>query len=163
MDKSPRICPTSSTAADRTRLSLRHFLLRPEQGIKFNTFGGYVADDWKVSDRLTVSLNLRLENYANPTCDSNCFSRLANTFTGAPDPTAVSTPYNQFIISGQHNAYPNTQAVVWEPRIGIAWRPFHSDKTVIRTGARHFCGRVAGRYGRRCGVQCPQPQCIHHP
>jgi len=41
-----------------------------EEGFKFNTFGGYVADDWKLSDRLTVSLNLRMEHYANPTCDS---------------------------------------------------------------------------------------------
>src|SRR5215471_11837035 len=69
--------------------------------------GGYVADDWQVSDRLTFSLNLRLENYANPSCDSNCFSRLTTSFAGIPNPAAVSTPYNQMIISGQHNAYPN--------------------------------------------------------
>jgi outer membrane receptor protein involved in Fe transport len=96
----------------------------PEQGLKFNTMGGYLADDWKVSDRLTVSLNLRLEHYADPTCDSNCFSRLTTPFTGQPNPTAVSTPYNQFIVSGRHTAYANTQALNWEPRVGIAWRPF---------------------------------------
>ena len=134
----------------------------PEEGIKFNTLGGYVADDWKVTDRLTVSLNLRLENYANPTCDTNCFSRLATTFTGAADPNALTTPYNQFIVSGQHDAYPNTQTVVWEPRMGIAWRPFQSDKTVIRTGAGIFADD-AGRPGRGCGFQRSQPECLHHP
>ena len=71
-----------------------------EAGFGFNTFGGYVADDWKASDRLTVSLNLRLESYANPTCASNCFSRLATSFTGTPDPNAVTTPYNSMILSG---------------------------------------------------------------
>src|SRR5580704_6167741 len=69
-----------------------------EEGLKFNTLGGYIADDWKVSDRLTVSLNLRLESYRNPTCDNNCFSRPTATFTGASDPNAVNTPYNQYLI-----------------------------------------------------------------
>ena len=66
-----------------------------EEGIRFNTYGGYLADDWKVTNQLTVSLNLRLESYSSPTCDSNCFSRLTTAFTGAADPNAASTPYNQ--------------------------------------------------------------------
>lgn len=127
----------------------------PEEGIKFNTFGGYIADDWKLSDRLTISLNLRLENYANPTCNSNCFSRLATTFTGAPDPNAMSTPYNQFIISGQHNAYPNTQTVVWEPRVGIAWRPSNSNNTVIRTGAGIFADELPGGLAEDAAFNAP--------
>jgi hypothetical protein len=126
-----------------------------EQGLKFNTIGGYIADDWKVTDRLTVSLNLRLENYANPTCDSNCFSRLTTAFTGAPNPNAASTAYNQFIISNQHNAYANTKAVVWEPRIGIAWRPFHSDKTVIRTGAGIFADELPGGLAENAAFNAP--------
>ena len=127
----------------------------PEEAIKFNTLGGYVADDWKVNDRLTVSLNLRLEHYSNPTCDTNCFSRLATAFTGIADPNAASTPYNQFIVSGQHNAYPNTQAVVWEPRIGIAWRPFHNDKTVIRTGAGIFADELPGGLAEVAAFNAP--------
>ncbi|HUI53956.1 MAG TPA: carboxypeptidase-like regulatory domain-containing protein [Bryobacteraceae bacterium] len=115
-----------------------------EQGIRFNTYGGYVADDWKVRDGLTVSLNLRMESYASPTCDTNCFSRLNGAFTGAPNPNAASTPYNQFILAGQQDAYPNTQALVWEPRVGIAWKPFHSDNTVIRTGAGVFADELPG-------------------
>jgi hypothetical protein len=116
----------------------------PIQYIRLNTMGGYVADDWKVTDRLTVSLNLRLEHYANPTCDGNCFSRLTTAFTGTPDANAASTPYNQFILFGQHEAYANTQTVVWEPRVGIAWRPGNSDKTVIRTGAGIFADQLPG-------------------
>jgi len=126
-----------------------------EQGLKFNTIGGYIADDWKVSDRLTVSLNLRLENYANPTCDSNCFSRLTTAFTGAPNPNAASTAYNQFIVSNQHTAYANTKAVVWEPRIGIAWRPFHNDKTVIRTGFGIFADELPGGLAEVAAFNAP--------
>ena len=126
-----------------------------EEAIKFNTLGGYVADDWKVTDRLTVSLNLRLEHYSNPTCDSNCFARLNYTFTGAADPNAASTPYNQFIVGGQHNAFPDTQAVVWEPRIGIAWRPFHNNNTVIRTGAGIFADQIEGGLAEDAAFNSP--------
>ncbi len=153
--RSTRLCPTFLTEAERTRLSTRHFLPRPKQGLKFNTIGGYIADDWKVSDRLTVSLNLRLENYANPTCDANCFSRLTTAFTGAPNPNAASTAYNQFIVSGQHSAYANTKAIVWEPRIGIAWRPFHSDKTVIRTGFGIFADELPGGLAEDAAFNAP--------
>jgi hypothetical protein len=126
-----------------------------EQGLQFNTLGGYVADDWKVTDRLTVSLNLRFEHYANPTCDSNCFSRLTTQFTGAPQPNAPSVPYNQMIVSGQHTAYPNTTTAVTEPRIGIAYRPFHNDKTVIRTGAGIFADELPGGLAENAAFNSP--------
>jgi hypothetical protein len=135
----------------------------PDEGIKFNTLGGYVADDWKISDRLTVSLNLRLEHYANPTCDANCFSRLATTFNGDFNPNAASTPYNQFIVSGRHNAYPDTQAVIWEPRIGIAWRPFNSDKTVIRTGAGIFSDTLPGGLAEDAAFNAPNLNAFNIP
>jgi hypothetical protein len=113
-----------------------------EQPIGLRTIGGYVADDWKVNERLTVSLNLRLENYSNPTCGHDCFARLASPFNGSA--VIPDIPYNQAIVYGQHNAFRNTQAVVWEPRIGIAWRPFKNDQTVIRMGAGIFADELPG-------------------
>lgn len=126
-----------------------------EEGFRFNTMAGYVADDWKATDRLTISMNLRIESYFNPTCDANCFSRLSTTFTGAPQPNAATTPYNQMILSNLHNAYPNTQTAVVEPRLGIAWRPFHSDKTVIRTGAGVFADEFPGTLAEYAAFNTP--------
>jgi len=126
-----------------------------EQGFRFNTYGGYVADDWKVAENLTLSLNLRLESYANPTCAADCFSHLANTFTGTPNPTAASTPYNQIILAGQRDAYPNTQAVVWEPRFGVAWRPNHNEKTVIRFGGGIFADELPGVLAEDAAFNAP--------
>ena len=127
----------------------------PEEGIRFNTFGGYLADDWKLNGRLTLSLNLRLENYANPTCDANCFSRLTTAFTGVPDPNAASRPYNRIIIPGRQHAYANTQALLFEPRVGIAWRPFLNDRTVIRTGAGIFADEFPGALAENAGFNAP--------
>ena len=121
----------------------RAFPTSPEHGYKLAIFGAYAADDWKVSDRLTVSLNLRLEHYSDPTCNDNCFSQLSTQFNGIAVNSA-NTPYNQLIHSGQKNAYASTQAVVWEPRIGIAWKPFNDDRTVIRTGAGIFSDPITG-------------------
>jgi outer membrane receptor protein involved in Fe transport len=133
----------------------QYFPTSPEEGLRFNTIGGYVADDWKVTDRLTVSLNFRLEHYANPACDSNCFSRLTTTFGGAQNLSAASTPYNQFIEFGQHNAYANTQPVVYEPRVGIAFKPFHNDRTVIRTGAGVFADTLEGQVAELAALNLP--------
>ena len=127
----------------------------PEQGIRFDTLGGYVADDWKATQHLTLSLNLRMENYANPTCDANCFSRLTTAFTGAPNPQAASAPYNQLILAGQHSAYPNTQSLIWEPRVGIAWRPFNDNKTVVRAGAGIFADEFPGALAENAGFNMP--------
>ncbi len=127
----------------------------PEQGIRLNTYGGYVADDWKVNQNLTVSLNLRLESYSSPTCDSNCFAKLPSAFTGSPDPAAASTPYNQIILAGQHDAYSHTQAVVWEPRIGIAWKPLKSGNTVIRAGGGIFADELPGGLAEEAAFNTP--------
>ncbi|MGA8594329.1 MAG: carboxypeptidase regulatory-like domain-containing protein [Bryobacteraceae bacterium] len=127
----------------------------PEEGLRFNTFGGYIADDWRISSGLTLSLNVRLESYSNPTCEANCFGHLATTFNGSPVANATTTPYNQFIISGQHNAYSNTQAVVWEPRLGIAWKPFGSSNTVIRTGAGIFADELPGLLAEAAAFNSP--------
>jgi hypothetical protein len=126
-----------------------------EEGFRFNTLGGYIADDWKVSERLTVSLNMRFEHYANPSCDANCFSHLATPFNGSGSPASASTPYNQLIVSGQHNAFNNTRPVVYEPRLGIAWKPFHSDKTVIRAGAGMFADEIEGQLAEAAALNTP--------
>lgn len=134
---------------------LQAFPLSPQQGFILNTFGAYVADDWKATDRLTLSMNLRLEHYADPGCPSGCFSRLTQTFNGSGDPGAASTPYNQLIQSGLTSAYAKTQAVVWEPRLGIAWKPFRSDKTVIRTGAGVFADELPGGLAEDAAFNAP--------
>ena len=50
---------------------------------------------------------------------------------------------------------PHTQALVWEPRVGIAWKPFHNGKTVIRTGAGIFADELPGGLTEIAGFNAP--------
>ena len=87
-----------------------------------NTFGAYIQDDWRVSNRLTINAGLRY--------DLNSVIHERNDLLGNFDPQQgllqvgqqISSPYN-----GDHNNF--------GPRIGIVWDPFGDGKTAIRAGA----------------------------
>jgi len=80
--------------------------------------GFYVQDQWKVTDRLTVTLGARYEH------------------TIAPAPPAANP---LFPLTG---ASLHTGALDLMPRIGFAYRL--NDKTVIRGGAGTFYARLVG-------------------
>lgn len=89
-----------------------------------NALGLFVTDSWKVKAALTVQLGLRYDWYATPTEAQNRFV--------VYDPVSNSLQHvGQG--SGPANAY-NQSAKNFEPRVGIAWDPFHNGRTVVRTG-----------------------------
>lgn len=118
----------SSTFAQR-------FPSATEQPFRFNTFGGYVADDWKVRENLTVSMNLRLESYTNPTCDHNCFARLAYSFTGAQSTLQSSHPLQSARGVSQYSGS------------GLGTAAGHC----VEPGRTKFEDRHSRRRGRVCG------------
>jgi hypothetical protein len=93
--------------------SLRH--------VSFWSYAAFLQDDWRVSPRLTLNLGLRYE--------LNTVIKEANGLLGNFDPNLglvqvgkqISSPYN-----GDHNNF--------APRIGLAWDPTGTGKTVIRAG-----------------------------
>ncbi len=134
-----------------------------------NLFGQYetrwhsfVQDDWKISRNVTLNLGVRYELNFAPT---PMHSQAAN-FNFETGRWAVAT------INGQVNtvsqqvaqfAYPRFQSLIdkasdvglpekmvnnrWNdiaPRVGLAWRPFGNNKTVIRSGAGVFYMMTSG-------------------
>ena len=106
------------------------------QRVIYYTLGFYIQDEYKVSPNLTVTMALRLDRNSPETCAANCFGRFATQFQALNHD--VTSPYNQAVVTGLHQAFPDMQTIAWGPRMGFAWTPnTHFTKpgsTVIRGG-----------------------------
>ncbi len=119
--------------------------------------GALWADDsWKASSRLTLTLGLRWDAFPHAYTEKNDVSSFyTNLYNPANAPTVDSNGrivpntgnlLNGIGIAGQ-NGIPRglvqNHWAIFEPRLGIAWRPFRDD-TVIRTGSGIYYERVQG-------------------
>jgi len=126
-------------------------------GLIENRYHFYVQDDWKVSSNLTLNIGLRYELNIQPTA-TDYQSAMFDFERGR---WVVSTMENGEInlVSQQVSrfAYPRFQNLIdkasdrglpnkllynryndFAPRLGLAWRPFGNNKTVLRAGAGIF-------------------------
>jgi len=90
--------------------------------------GGFVQDDWKITNRLTLNLGLRYELFTQPV-DARNLGSLFNIQTGQfalPGQNGFSAA----IVNGDHNNF--------GPRAGFAWQA--SKKLVLRGGYGLFYG-----------------------
>ena len=114
--------------------------------------GFYGEDTWKVKSNFTLTLALRFEHNANPTCNINCFSNYNNSFNNLTSVTAGPTgagdvPYASDINQGLRHPYIAIDAINVSPRLAFSWAPGASDhfpffpggnKTVISGGVGIF-------------------------
>jgi outer membrane receptor protein involved in Fe transport len=98
--------------------------------IKLYNLGAYVQDQWKITSKLNLTLGLRVDRTANPSCATRCFTQMNAPFDQIThDP---NVPYNSTISSGLKYAFPDVEKAVFSPRFGFAYSP--SGNTVIRGG-----------------------------
>jgi hypothetical protein len=95
-----------------------------ERGFRQAIVGGYAQDDWVFRPNLTLDLGLRYEMATVPSEVNGYLSSLRNLTDPRPE---VGGPL-----------FSNPTLRNFEPRVGFAWDPFGTGKTVIRSGFGFF-------------------------
>jgi hypothetical protein len=99
-----------------------------------NSYGGYLQDDFRLTDRLTVNLGLRYE-YNVPVTEGQDDLSVADLRLASA--ACTPKPGCLFIVAGTGGIPPATYLPDrnnFAPRAGFAWRPLSSDRFVIRSG-----------------------------
>jgi outer membrane receptor protein involved in Fe transport len=122
------------------------------RSFNFKYYAPYVQDDWKVNSRLTLNLGVRYDFRTTPyeTNDRMGWRDLSNPRGGllVADKTLVEKGVvgNQsyYRFAARRNPA-DASRMVFAPRIGMAFRPFNDNKTVVRSGYGVFFDSAEGR------------------
>jgi hypothetical protein len=116
---------------------------------KFQNFGLFVQDDWKVRKNLTISAGLRWETYLIPTDLDGLFTRAV--FPTGNDFTSRITNMRAEV----GNPHQSTDWNNFAPRLGVAWDPTGRGKLSVRAGIGVFFDRAGGQFYNDCCVSLP--------
>ena len=107
--------------------TMRNFSYVPtptQLGFRTTMLATYLEDKWRPTDALEISAGIRTES-------TNGFN--------SPDGKAPSYGYTNGVINatptvGDHGLPVNRAKLLWEPRVGLAWRVSADGKTAVRAG-----------------------------
>ena len=116
--------------------------------IAYNTYEGFVQDDWKVTKRLTINYGIRMTHF-QPWADRlgfgfSIFDTVAYQSAYGQNPGCTGAPtYCGFEWHAKDSSVPlggfPTRALFYQPRFGAAYDLFGNGKTVLRGGwGRYF-------------------------
>jgi hypothetical protein len=98
-------------------------------------YDAYVSDDWRARPELSINAGLRWDYGAPPT---ELFGRLVNLDIapgfGAVAPVLGSSPTGPLTGAVYPPSLVRPDKRLFEPRIGIAWRPLPASTLVVRAG-----------------------------
>jgi outer membrane receptor protein involved in Fe transport len=143
----------ASAAAGGTGIGFASFLLGVGAGnysrvaalaMQVKYYGGYLQDDWKLTDKLTLNLGIRYE-YESPLTER--YNQFTNfDFDAIPPLTAPSLNLRGALafvgVNGNPREQWNPDRNNFSPRIGFAWQM--APKTVVRGGGGIFYAAMTG-------------------
>ncbi len=118
-----------------------------EVGLRESLFAGYIQDDWRARNNVTINVGLRYEMTTRPT-DANTIPGYTTTtgyavsaggfqeITSLSNCLQSSTACGPVGVSSPILKNPTTKN--FEPRIGLEWDPFKDGKTAVRAGFGMF-------------------------
>ena len=119
----------------------------------YYSLGLYIQDEWRVNTSLKLTFAVRADRNSNEVCRINCYARTAGSFANADH--NPNTPYDQTILTGLHDAFPQYQPIGWGPRAGFAWTPTAKRDLVVRGGGGVFTQLYPGSIGDRLITNLP--------
>src|SRR5947209_16214099 len=111
--------------------------IQMDPAMSLHTIGVYIQDQWRATDRLTITAGLRYENQRPAT---ERFNRLTYFDKTAVSPISTALGYNVYgafeFANQDHRSAWGPDNLNFAPRLGIAYRV--TDKLVARLGAGMF-------------------------
>lgn len=133
-----------------------------EKRFRFRDVGAYIADDWKVSRKVTLNAGLRWEWFGWPeeengqigNFDPSLVTDFDNPIAGFVVPSnAGLTGFNAVDTAIQATTKASTKSTIhkqdlnnFAPRFGFAYTPFESNRLVIRGGYGIFYDRPSAAF-----------------
>ena len=116
---------------------------RLSQPVALWNLGFYGEDRLHLRNNFDITVTLRTDYNSNPVCQTNCFNRFNSDFASIDH--SLTTPYNQSITTGLHQALPGSYHP-WsmQPRVGFSWQPMHD--TVVSGGFGLFSSIIPAFY-----------------
>ena len=127
------------------RLSAITASVSPSIGRRFQNYGAYLQDDWRVTPRLTLNIGLRYDT-ENPAYEvagrmNNFDPWTKNPLAGTGDIPANAAGVITFPNRNGKGKYLwDWNKLNFAPRFGFAWRPLGTNDTVVRGGFGIFFG-----------------------